>query len=88
MGWKAYQPSFQYGRAAQPRGIVRDRVKTALLVIDVQNTYLEVPEEPDEATHWSLFFERMNQTITPNTRASGTGVRAGIEMIHARIACL
>ncbi|SNS16897.1 cysteine hydrolase family protein [Tropicimonas sediminicola] len=89
MGWKTDWRSFYYAGAEEPEDIAIDAAKTALLVIDIQNTYLEPPEDPEEAARWAPFLERMNQTVIPNTRALQDWARGeGIEVMHARIACL
>lgn len=86
--WKTAFRSFYYENADVPEDIHLSPAKTALLVIDIQNTYLETPEDDAEAERWRPFFERMNGTVIPNTAelidwARGTG----IEVIFARIAC-
>ncbi|MEM1363818.1 MAG: isochorismatase family cysteine hydrolase [Pseudomonadota bacterium] len=88
MSWKTNFRSFYYETAEAPDDIVLDPATTALLVIDIQNTYLEVPEDAEEALRWQPFFERMNGTVIPNTAALMTWARAkGIEVMFARIAC-
>lgn len=89
MGWKTDWRSFYYERAEEPADIALDPVKTALLVIDIQNTYLEVSKDPVEAARWAPFHDRMHGTVIPNTRALQDWARGrGIEVLHARIACL
>jgi nicotinamidase-related amidase len=87
--WKYAHRSFYYEHAEAPDDPVLSPADTALLVIDIQNTYLEIPEDPDEAERWAPFHERMNQTVIPNT-AELTALcrRLGIEVVFARIACL
>ncbi|MCH2210265.1 MAG: cysteine hydrolase [Fuerstiella sp.] len=86
--WKTAFRSFYYANADAPDDPVLDPSSTALLVIDIQNTYLEVPEDRIEATRWRPFFDRMNQTVIPNTgRLLDWARNAGIEVIFARIAC-
>jgi biuret amidohydrolase len=86
--WKKDFRSFYYARADDPDDIVLDAAKTALLVIDIQNTYLELPDDPDEARRWQPFFTRMNGTVIPNTADLLDWARGkGIEVIFARIAC-
>ena len=41
MTWKTARRSFYYATAEPPEDIVLDPARTALLVIDIQNTYLE-----------------------------------------------
>ncbi|APX24167.1 MAG: cysteine hydrolase [Rhodobacteraceae bacterium] len=89
MSWKTAWRSFYYETAEEPEDIVLEAPKTALLVIDIQNTYLELPDDPTEAARWAPFFERMHETVIPNTAALQKWARMnGIEVIHARIACL
>ena len=87
--WKTAFRSFYYKQAEMPADIILRKDQTALLVIDIQNTYIELPEDPAEARRWSPFFERMNQTVIPNTAQLLSLARAsGIEVLFARIACL
>jgi len=89
MGWKTDWRSFYYEAAEEPEDITLDPAKTALLVIDIQNTYLEVSDDPGEAARWAPFHDRMHGTVIPNTRALQDWAREkGIEVVHARIACL
>ncbi|MHA7866463.1 MAG: cysteine hydrolase family protein [Salipiger thiooxidans] len=89
MGWKTDWRSFYYETADEPEDIVLEAPRTALLVIDIQNTYLELPENPAEARRWAPFFERMHEVVIPNTAKLQAWARDnGIEVIHARIACL
>lgn len=89
MSWKTAFRSFYYETADEPEDIVLPPAETALLVIDIQNTYLEPKENPVESARWQPFFERMNTVVIPNTAALQDWARAtGIEVIHARIACL
>jgi len=87
--WKTAYRSFYYETAEEPEDIVLPAGETALLVIDIQNTYLEIPDDPNEAARWAPFLERMNTIVIPNTARLLTLARArGIEVIFARIACL
>lgn len=89
MNWKTDWRSFYYETAEEPDDITLTPSKTALLVIDIQNTYLEVPDDPAEAARWQPFFDRMHGTVIPNTAALQSWARDnGVEVIHARIACL
>jgi nicotinamidase-related amidase len=86
--WKTAFRSFYYAHADAPDDPVLDPSTTALLVIDIQNTYLEPQEDKVEAARWLPFFDRMNQTVIPNTARLLDWARdAGIEVIFARIAC-
>ncbi len=87
--WKTAFRSFYYRNAEEPDDIVLTPGETALLVIDIQNTYLEVPDDPEEAADWAPFLARMHDTVIPNTAKLIEQARgAGVEVIFARIACL
>jgi len=87
--WKTAYRSFYYDTAEAPDDIQLDAEQTALLVIDIQNTYLEVADDRQEAERWAPFRERMNNTVIPNTAKLIDACRArGVEVIFARIACL
>ena len=89
MNWKTAHRSFYYANAEPPDDIVLDPDQTALLVIDIQNTYLEAKGNHAEDARWQPFFERMNNTVIPNTaRLIEDARRRGVEVIFARIACL
>ncbi len=95
MSWKTAYRSLYYADMPEPDDLVLPRAETALLVIDVQNTYVE---RPDRATlppaaqaaydRWTPFHERMHGTVIPNTAAMIATFRtAGMEVMFARIAC-
>ena len=87
--WKTAYRSFYYDTAETPDDIQLDADRTALLVIDIQNTYLEVADDRHEAERWAPFRERMNNTVIPNAAKLIGACRArGVEVIFARIACL
>lgn len=87
--WKTAYRSFYYQNAEPPDDLVLPAKQTALLVIDIQNTYLEVDQDPLEAQRWAPFRERMKQTVIPNTVTLIANCRAReVEVIFARIACL
>ena len=87
--WKTAYRSFYYATAEAPEDIQLTSAHTALLVIDVQNTYLEVDPDQCEAERWAPFRERMNSKVIPNTAKLIADCRArGVEIIFARIACL
>jgi len=44
--WKTAYRSFYYETAEQPDDPVLVPAETALLVIDIQNTYMEIPDDP------------------------------------------
>jgi nicotinamidase-related amidase len=97
MSWKEDYRSFYYDGAPAPPDPVLLKGKVALLVIDVQNTYLE--RRPDPATlggealaryhAWTPFHERMNGTVIPNIQRLLARFRAKeLDVLFARIACL
>ena len=89
MNWKTAYRSFYYAKAEEPDDIVLDTDETALLVIDIQNTYLETKLDSDENARWQPFFARMNNIVIPNTANLIADARQrGVEVIFARIACL
>ena len=86
--WKTAYRSFYYEKAEEPEDIVLGVEDTAVLVIDIQNTYMEIPSDPDEARRWQPFFDRMNDVVIPNTvRLAEDARRRGVEVMFARIAC-
>jgi nicotinamidase-related amidase len=88
MSWKTAYRSFYYATAEEPEDIRLDPAKTALLVIDIQNIYLQPKDTPQETARWQPFYDRMHQTVIPNTRRLIDECRArGVEIIYARIAC-
>jgi nicotinamidase-related amidase len=88
MSWKTAFRSFYYANAEQPEDIILDPTRTAVLVIDIQNTYMEEKETPEETARWQPFYERMHQTVIPRTRQLIDDARSrGVEVIFARIAC-
>lgn len=88
MSWKTAYRSFYYANAEEPGDIRLDPATTALLVIDVQNTYLEPKETPEETARWQPFYDRMRQTVIPNiARMIDESRKRGVEVIFARIAC-
>jgi biuret amidohydrolase len=89
MSWKTAYRSFYYENAPEPGDIVLKPAETALLVIDIQNTYLETKSDPAEAARWQPFMNRMYGTVIPNTaRLMETCRGRGVETMFARIACL
>ena len=95
MSWKTSFRSLYYDGAPEPVDPVLPPKETALLVIDVQNTYLERSdratlsrEEQRRYDAWTPFHERMHKTVIPRTAALLKLARAnGIECLFARIAC-
>jgi len=95
MSWKTDYRSLYYEGAPEPDDPILPPKETALLVIDVQNTYLERPDRAtlpkDEQRRydaWTPFHERMRDTVIPRTAELLKLTRAnGIECLFARIAC-
>jgi nicotinamidase-related amidase len=95
MSWKDAYRSLYYLDAEIP-DVVPDPSATALLMIDLQNTYIErpardaVPEAERRAWDlWTPFHERMHGTVLPNARRLLDTFRSrGADVFHARIACL
>ncbi|TGQ11511.1 MULTISPECIES: cysteine hydrolase family protein [unclassified Mesorhizobium] len=95
MSWKTGFRSLYYLGAPEPDDPVLVPAQTAILVIDVQNTYLERPDRaslsPQEQQRydlWTPFHERMHSTVIPNTaRLLALARHNGIECLFARIAC-
>jgi nicotinamidase-related amidase len=95
MTWKTAFRSIYYDGAPEPADPDLARSTTALLIIDVQNTYLARPDRaslsPDEQRRydaWNPFHERMHATVIPRTHELLRLFRqGGIECLFARIAC-
>jgi nicotinamidase-related amidase len=93
--WKTSYRSFYYNGAPEPADPVLLKGKTALLVIDIQNTYLDRPDpntlSGDELTRyhaWTPFHERMHGAVIPNTQKLIARFReGGLDVLFARIAC-
>lgn len=89
MSWKTAYRSFYYEGAEQPDDLRLDHASTALLVVDIQNTYLAPKDTPEENARWQPFFKRMREVVIPNTAKLIADCRnRSVEVIHARIACL
>ena len=88
LDWKTSFRSFYYANAEPPDDIILKKDHTALLVIDIQNTYMEPDEDPVEAARWQPFYTRMSDIVIPNNKRLIDWARSeGIEVIFARIAC-
>ncbi len=86
--WKTAYRSFYYAHAEEPDDIRLAPATTALLVIDVQNTYMCPKETDAETRRWQPFYERMNNVVIPNIAQLIADCRKrGVEVIFARIAC-
>jgi nicotinamidase-related amidase len=94
MNWKTDRRSFYYDGAPEPEDPALVAGKVALLVIDVQNVYLD---RPDPATltgddlaryhAWTPFHERMHGTVIPSIRRLLNAFRGGgLDVLYARIA--
>jgi biuret amidohydrolase len=89
MDWKTKYRSFYYEMAPEPEDIQLKKSETALLVIDIQNTYMQPSEDPETRARWEPFMKRMNTQVIPTTKAVIEKCRAEeIDVIFARIACL
>lgn len=95
MDWKNAYRSLYYADAEIP-DLHLDPERTALLVIDIQNTYLERPErdalpakQHAEWDRWTPFHQRMRELVIPTVRhLQETFRQRGRDVLHARIACL
>ncbi|WP_234053611.1 MULTISPECIES: isochorismatase family cysteine hydrolase [unclassified Xanthobacter] len=95
MNWKTRHRSLYYATAPEPEDPEIVPEATALLVIDVQNTYLERPARESlsgaEQAHydaWTPFHARMADVVIPNiAQALATFRGRRMEVLHARIAC-
>lgn len=96
MNWKTERRSFYYQGAPEPDDPVLAKGRVALLVIDVQNIYLERPdpaslsgEELARYHAWTPFHERMHKVVIPNNRTLIDHFRSrNLDVLFARIACL
>ena len=89
MSWKTMYRSFYYQGAPEPDDIILNAAETALLVIDIQNKYMQITEDPIESKRWAPFIERMNSIVIPNTVSLIETCRnKNVEVMFARIACL
>jgi biuret amidohydrolase len=95
MSWKNEFRSLYYRDAPPPDDPIIVLKETALLVIDIQNAYLERPDraslspaEKHSFDLWTPFHQRMHGQVIPRTAEMLKLARAnGIECIFARIAC-
>jgi biuret amidohydrolase len=89
MNWKTAYRSFYYQNAEAPEDIILPPEKTALLIIDIQNTYITPTDDAVENSRWQPFYDRMNHQVIPSTAKLIEDARQrGVEVIFARIACL
>jgi nicotinamidase-related amidase len=93
--WKTAWRSIYYDGAPPPDDPIVDPARTAFLVIDVQNVYVERPdrdmlsmEERRRHDAWTPFHQRLTGQLIPRTAEMLAFCRArGIECLFARIAC-
>jgi biuret amidohydrolase len=93
--WKTAFRSLYYAGAPEPENPSLVAGKVALLVIDVQNTYLERPDASklDENERWRYdawtpFHDRMHATVIPAIERLMVAFREReLDVIFARIAC-
>jgi nicotinamidase-related amidase len=89
MNWKTAYRSFYYQGAPQPDDLALAPAQTAMLSIDVQNIYMRESEDAVERARWAPFLTRMRDIVIPATQRLQDAFRArGMDVIHARIACL
>ncbi len=96
MTWKTARRSFYYDGAPEPEDPILVAGKVALLVIDVQNVYLDRPDPStltgeDLARYhaWTPFHERMHGTVIPSIEKLLACFRGrGLDVLYARIAAL
>lgn len=96
MNWKTARRSFYYEGAPEPEDPLLAAGKVALLIIDVQNVYLDRPDPStlggdDLARYhaWTPFHERMHGTVIPSIRKLLANFRGrGLDVLYARIATL
>lgn len=96
MNWKTAYRSFYYQGAPEPEDPDLSPEHTALLIIDVQNTYLTrparetlSPEQQAQWDRWTPFHQRMHNTVVPTLQRLLTAFRQrNMDVLFARIACL
>lgn len=93
MSWKHRHRSFYTEAWPEPEDPELDPKRTALLVVDVQNVYLDLPDpatfDSDElARHraWAPFFARMRDVVVPNVvRLLARFRGADLEVAYVRV---
>ena len=89
MNWKTDYRSFYYENTSEPLDLSLPADETALLSIDVQNTYMTPSDDPVEQARWAPFYQRMYKIVIPATAKLQNSFRQhGMNVLHARIACL
>lgn len=94
-GWKYRNQSFYYLDAPVPEDPVLPAGKTALLVIDVQNSWLSRPDPADlspqsraEYDAWTPFHTRMHEIVLPEIQDLQCAFRTrNMDVLFVRIAC-
>ena len=88
--------SFYYENIQELPDIQLELDKTALLIVDMQKHFVakDGPDaqqcrEAGEWERWSYFFDRVEETVIPNTQRLLACCReCGVEVTFGRIACL
>lgn len=96
MSWKTDYRSLYYQGAPEPEDPDLTHGETALLVIDIQNEYMDRPDreslsEDEQAAYdlWNPFHDRMHDIVIPTTQRLLAACRkTDVEVMFARIACL
>lgn len=89
MNWKTAYRSFYYQDDPEPEDLWLPPTETVLLCIDMQNYCLAPKATAKERARWAPFHQRMRDVVIPNVSALQEVFRnSGIDVIHARIACL
>ena len=89
MNWKTDYRSFYYENTPEPLDLSLPADETALLSIDVQNTYMTPSDDPVERARWAPSYPRMHEIVIPRTASLQNSFRQhGMDVLHARIACL
>ncbi len=95
MHWKDRYRSFYYATMAEVPDVALDPKATGLLVIDVQNAFLDdqprdrTPAEQMEFQRWQPFFRRMRSLVIPSIQRLLATFRAGGRPVYfVRIAGL
>lgn len=95
VNWKTSRRSLYYQGAPEPDDPILQKGKVALLVIDMQNTYLERQDplslngsDLDRYHAWSPFHDRMHTIVIPTiAELIAQFRRRELDVMFARIAC-
>ncbi|MBU2967325.1 cysteine hydrolase [Amphritea sp. 2_MG-2023] len=89
--WKTSNRSFYYKEAPEPENPIIITGEVALLIIDVQNTYIGRNTPDTEGvvdSRWQPFQDRMENIVIPNIHCLTDIFRKKrLDVIYARIAC-